>query len=59
MVSAVYTETPSKEDIIGGVSLVVWTITALVMFKYALTVLRMDDNGQGCDTSPTLNRSFS
>ena len=44
---AVFTETPSQEDVIGGVSLVVWTITSLVLVKYALIVLRADDNGQG------------
>ena len=44
---AVFAETPSDEDIIGGVSLVIWTITTLCLVKYALLVLRADDNGQG------------
>ena len=51
---AVFTTAPSEEDVIGGVSLVVWTITSLVLVKYAFIVLRADDNGQGYDT-PSLN----
>ena len=48
---AVFTKEPSAEDVIGGVSLVVWTITSLVLVKYAFIVLRADDNGQGYDLS--------
>jgi K+ transporter len=44
---SVFTDTPSEDDIIGAVSLVIWTITTLVLVKYALLVLRADDNGQG------------
>ena len=44
---AVFAETPDAEDVIGAVSLVIWTITSLVLVKYALIVLRADDNGQG------------
>ncbi len=44
---AVFAETPSEEDVIGAVSLVIWTITTLCLVKYALLVLRADDNGQG------------
>ena len=31
----------------GAVSLIVWTLTAMLVVKYALIVLRADDNGQG------------
>ena len=44
---SVFADTPSDEDIIGAVSLVIWTITTLCLVKYALLVLRADDNGQG------------
>lgn len=44
---AVFDETPSEEDIVGVASLIIYTITALVLVKYALIVLRADDNGQG------------
>ncbi|CAK0787458.1 hypothetical protein CVIRNUC_010678 [Coccomyxa viridis] len=38
---------PSEEDILGVISLIIWTLTALLVFKYCLIVLRADDNGQG------------
>jgi len=44
---AVFTDAPTDEDVIGAVSLIVWTITTLCLVKYALLVLRADDNGQG------------
>ncbi|KAK9799835.1 hypothetical protein WJX73_007321 [Symbiochloris irregularis] len=46
--SGVFTEPPSDpEDIVRSVSLILWTITAIVAVKYALIVLCNDDNGQG------------
>jgi hypothetical protein len=38
---------PSEDDIVGVVSLVIWTLTALLAIKYTLIVLHADDNGQG------------
>ena len=34
-------------EIIGGVSLVIWTITIIVSIKYALLVLRAQNDGEG------------
>ena len=34
-------------DIVGGVSLVIWTITIIVSIKYALFVLRAQNDGEG------------
>lgn len=34
-------------DVIGGVSLVIWTITIIVAIKYALLVLRAQNDGEG------------
>lgn len=34
-------------NIEGAASLIIWTIAAIVMVKYAVIVLRADDNGQG------------
>jgi KUP system potassium uptake protein len=34
-------------DVIGGVSLVIWTITVIVAIKYALLVLRAQNDGEG------------
>ncbi len=38
---------PSAEDALGGVSLVIWTITIIVAIKYALLVLRAQNDGEG------------
>ncbi|EIE24503.1 potassium transporter [Coccomyxa subellipsoidea C-169] len=38
---------PSEEDIVGVISLIIWSLTALLVIKYAAIVLRADDNGQG------------
>jgi len=34
-------------DVLGGVSLVIWTITLIVAIKYALLVLRAQNDGEG------------
>jgi KUP system potassium uptake protein len=39
------TQTPA--DVLGGVSLVIWTITIIVAIKYALFVLRAQNDGEG------------
>jgi KUP system potassium uptake protein len=40
-------ETRAPADILGGVSLVIWTITLIVAIKYALLVLRATNDGEG------------
>ena len=39
------TRTPA--EVLGGVSLVVWTITLIVAIKYAIFVLRAQNDGEG------------
>jgi len=38
-------QTPT--DVLGGVSLVIWTITVIVAIKYAIFVLRAQNDGEG------------
>ncbi len=38
-------QTPA--DVLGGVSLVIWTITIIVAIKYAILVLRAQNDGEG------------
>src|SRR6516165_4194528 len=38
-------QTPN--DVLGGVSLVIWTITIIVAVKYAILVLRAQNDGEG------------
>jgi len=52
---------------VGATSLVIWSITALVLIKYCLVVLRADDHGQGANlfsrqhyrTAPSASRRAS
>ena len=45
--SSVFEKPPSEEDVIGIVSLIIWTLTAIVVVKYSLIVLIANDGGQG------------
>lgn len=45
--ASIFTAPPSEADLVGATSLVIWSITALVLIKYAVIVLRADDHGQG------------
>ena len=45
--SSVFEQPPSEEDVIGIVSLIIWTLTAIVVVKYSLIVLTANDGGQG------------
>jgi KUP system potassium uptake protein len=38
---------PAPADALGGVSLVIWTITIIVAIKYAVFVLRAQNDGEG------------
>lgn len=38
---------PTPAEVIGGISLILWTLTLVVAFKYAVLVLRADNDGEG------------
>src|SRR5277367_427132 len=38
---------PASAEVLGGVSLVIWTITVIVAIKYAILVLRAQNDGEG------------
>ncbi|PWZ45933.1 hypothetical protein Zm00014a_024563 [Zea mays] len=38
------------EDVIGALSLIIYTLTLIPLLKYVFVVLRANDNGQGCVT---------
>ncbi len=38
---------PSTGEVLGGISLVIWTITVIVSIKYAILVLRAQNDGEG------------
>ena len=38
---------PTTANVLGGISLVIWTLTIIVAIKYALLVLRAQNDGEG------------
>jgi KUP system potassium uptake protein len=38
---------PGSADVLGGISLVIWTLTLIVAVKYAILVLRAHNDGEG------------
>jgi K+ transporter len=45
--SSTFTSNPSHEDLLGVLSLIIWTLTLMVSAKYVLIVLAADDRGGG------------
>jgi K+ transporter len=40
-------EPPAAEDVMGVLSLIIWSLTVVVLFKYVIFILSADDHGQG------------
>lgn len=47
MYSPTFTAQPSWADLVGALSVIIWTLTLIVTVKYTFIVLRTDDDGQG------------
>lgn len=45
--SSTFTSEPSRADLLGALSLIIWTLTLIVTIKYVCIVLLADDQGQG------------
>lgn len=45
--SSTFTSTPSQVDIIGALSIIIWSLTLIVSVKYVCIVLHADDDGEG------------
>ncbi|KAG0165269.1 hypothetical protein DFQ30_008699 [Apophysomyces sp. BC1015] len=45
--SSTFSSTPTKEDILGALSMIIWTLTLVVTVKYVVFVLSADDHGEG------------
>ena len=45
--SSTFSGNPSYEDLLGALSLVIWSLTLMVSIKYVLIVLLADDVGEG------------
>lgn len=42
----------NNHEILGVLSLVIWTLTIIPLFKYVIFVLGADDNGEGAHNFP-------
>lgn len=47
MFSSTFTEAPNRIDLLGVLSLVLWSITLMVTVKYILIILHADNDGEG------------
>jgi KUP system potassium uptake protein len=45
--SSTFESDPSYDDLLGVLSIIIWTITLMVTVKYVLIVLLADDEGEG------------
>lgn len=45
--SSTFMEAPNRPDLLGALSLILWSITMMVTIKYVLIILRADNNGEG------------
>lgn len=45
--SSTFSSAPSHDDLVGVLSIIIWTLTLMVSVKYMIIVLRADDEGEG------------
>ncbi|KAK6362611.1 hypothetical protein TWF730_000067 [Orbilia blumenaviensis] len=45
--SSTFTSEPSWDDLVGALSLIIWSLTIIVTIKYVFIVLQADDEGEG------------
>lgn len=45
--SSTFTSQPSYDDMLGALSIIIWTLTLMVTIKYVFIVLSADDDGEG------------
>ncbi|KAH3907325.1 hypothetical protein HBI56_184780 [Parastagonospora nodorum] len=45
--SSTFSEAPSRVDLLGALSLIIWSLTLMVTLKYIIIILRADNDGEG------------
>lgn len=45
--SSTFNSPPSRADVRGALSLIIWSLTVIVTLKYVLIILRADNDGEG------------
>lgn len=45
--SSTFTKAPDHQDLLGVLSIILWSLTMMVTVKYILIILRADNDGEG------------
>ncbi|RFU26938.1 hypothetical protein B7463_g9406, partial [Scytalidium lignicola] len=45
--SSTFTSQPSYDDLLGALSIIIWTLTLMITIKYMFIILSADDDGEG------------
>ena len=45
--SSTFTSAPSHQDLVGVLSIIIWSLTMMVTVKYACVILYADNGGEG------------
>ncbi|KAJ6088358.1 potassium transporter [Penicillium sp. IBT 16267x] len=45
--SSTFSSAPSRQDVVGVLSLIIWSLSIMVTVKYVLVILRADNDGEG------------
>ncbi|KAI9495852.1 potassium transporter-domain-containing protein [Zychaea mexicana] len=45
--SSTFTDNPTREDVLGALSVIIWSMTLVVSVKYCIFVLSANDHGEG------------
>lgn len=45
--SSTFTEAPNRANLLGALSLIIWSLTLMVTIKYVLVILHADNDGEG------------
>jgi len=45
--SSTFKDKPSRQDLLGVLSIIIWSLILMVTVKYVLVILRADNNGEG------------
>jgi KUP system potassium uptake protein len=45
--SSTFSSAPSRQDLVGALSIIIWSLFIMVTVKYVFVILRVDNDGEG------------
>ena len=45
--SSTFSSAPSRQDLVGALSIIIWSLFLMVTVKYVFVILRADNDGEG------------